>query len=131
MAKHYWTLSKVGGNPAEFRKANTAGGKPVPPEFVQGMESQRDLLASFWLQNVVGDPKRNGLPNDWEVVKISGDDEYALVPSKKQGLDGVFVKPWNELERIPLLTFLEQAKSDSALAPLAEQRLRTIDVMSD
>lgn len=129
----YWTLSKRNGRPEEVRQANWVNGAKLPPDFVHGLASERELMDSSWLLGVLCDPAQHGPPDEWEAVEVQGDEEEAIVARKPIRIEGVFVKPFNELQRIPLAQWIENARTsdDLELRRAAEKNVTTMEIAAE
>ncbi len=131
--RRYWTLSKKHGQPAEVRKATWVNGAKLPPDFVHGFDSQLALMDSSWLLGLLAGPDRHGPPEDWEVVEVNGDAEEAVVARKPIKIEGVFVKAYGEVQRIPLKQWIEDGRSseDPAVRKCAENQVLTMEIAAE
>lgn len=131
--RNYWTLSKRDGRPEQARQGEWINGTQLPPDFIQGLASEKELMDSSWLLGVLSSPASHGAPDQWDVVEIQGDEEQAIVARKPRKLEGVFVKGYNELRRVPLVQWIEAARTsdDDDLRQCAEKNVITMEIAAE
>lgn len=103
----YFSRTRKDGKPADVRERRNINGDPLPDDAAYAHPTPEGLMQDDALMSILANPDVASEIDDWMVVEYEADPATVVTPNADEQLDGVFAIPLAEIQRTPLLGFID------------------------